>query len=110
MASTELNDGLYDARFEHDACGVAFVAEMPRGASHKVVDLGLTALENLAHRGAFGADPDSGDGAGILIQMPGRFFAEVAGVALPAVGTYLSGMTFLPANDADRHREISTIE
>ncbi|HLI15701.1 MAG TPA: glutamate synthase large subunit [Acidimicrobiales bacterium] len=88
--------GLYDARFEHDACGVAFVADLRRGPSHRIVELALDALENLAHRGAFGADPETGDGAGILLQLPHRFFAEVAGVDLPEPGRYASGIAFLP--------------
>ena len=97
-AKTE--QGLYDPRFEHDACGIAFVAQLGRGPSHEVVDLALTALENLAHRGAFGADPETGDGAGITVQMPDRFFREIAGVVLPPVGSYASGIAFLPRDDA----------
>ncbi len=99
MAKTT-SKGLYDARFEHDACGVAFVADLRRGPSHEIVDLALHALENLAHRGAFGADPETGDGAGILLQMPHAFFSAVAGVALPAPGAYGSGMAYLPTDDA----------
>jgi glutamate synthase (NADPH/NADH) large chain len=95
-----LSDGLYDPRFEHDACGVAFVAQLNEPPSHRVVDLGLTALENLAHRGAYGADPDTGDGAGILVQMPDRFFRAVAGCELPEKGAYASGMAFLPHDSA----------
>src|ERR1700679_2259487 len=68
MTTVSTTEGLYDSRFEHDACGVAFVADLRRPASHEIIDLSLTALENLGHRGAFGADPDTGDGAGILIQ------------------------------------------
>ncbi len=89
---------------EHDSCGVAFVADMVRGPSHEIVDLALRALENLAHRGAFGADPETGDGAGILIQMPDRLFREVAGVALPPRGSYASGMAFLPADAREAAR------
>ena len=96
MEDNEQEIGLYDARFEHDACGVAFVADLERPASHEIVDLGLTALENLAHRGAFGADPETGDGAGILIQMPDAFFRAVVSFPLPAPGRYISGMAFLP--------------
>ncbi len=92
--------GLYDPRFEHDACGIAFVAQLGQGPTHEVVDLALTALENLAHRGAFGADPETGDGAGITVQMPDRFFREIAGVALPPVGSYASGICFLPRDGA----------
>ena len=95
-----LTTGLYDARFEHDAWGAAFVAEMYRGPSHELVDLALKALENLAHRGAFGADPETGDGAGILLQMPHEFFSAVAGVALPEPGAYASGMAYLPTDEA----------
>ena len=96
MARPATTNGLYDARFEHDACGVAFVAEMRRGPSHELVDLALSALEHLAHRGAFGADPETGDGAGILLQMPHDFLVEVAGVDLPPAGHYAAGMAFLP--------------
>src|ERR1700722_18779232 len=98
MASITSNEGLYDPRFEHDACGVAFVADLTRGPSHELVDLALQALENLAHRGAFGADSDTGDGAGILLQMPDLLFRAVAPAELPARGEYVSGMAFLPAD------------
>ena len=77
------------------------MAELRRGPNHELVDLALRALENLAHRGAFGADPETGDGAGILLQIPHDFFAAVAGVDLPAPGRYATGMAFLPA-DAGR--------
>jgi glutamate synthase (NADPH/NADH) large chain len=90
---------LYDPANEHDACGIAFVAELRRPASHALVDFGLTALENLAHRGAFGSDTETGDGAGILVQMPDRLFRGVAGavgVELPPLGRYGSGLAFLP--------------
>jgi glutamate synthase (NADPH/NADH) large chain len=93
-AKTE--QGLYDPRFEHDACGIAFVAQLGQGPSHGVIELAITALENLAHRGAFGADPETGDGAGITVQMPDELFRAVAGVALPPVGSYASGIAFLP--------------
>ncbi|HEV8065547.1 MAG TPA: glutamate synthase subunit alpha, partial [Acidimicrobiales bacterium] len=95
--------GLYDPGYEHDACGIAFVADLGAGPSHRVVELALTALENLAHRGAFGADPDTGDGAGITVQLPHGLFASVAAEAnieLPPPGAYGSGMAFLPADPA----------
>ena len=95
------NLGCYDPAFEHDACGVAFVADLRHPASHRVVGLGLTALENLAHRGAFGADPGTGDGAGALIQIPHGLYREVAGFELPEPGHYATGMAFLPA-EADQ--------
>ncbi|MGH9303404.1 MAG: hypothetical protein ACRDZ5_03210, partial [Acidimicrobiales bacterium] len=96
--------GLYDPSFEHDACGVAFVADLASPPSHETVKLGLTALENLAHRGAFGADTESGDGAGILLQMPDRLFRDVVGVTLPAPGSYGSGVVFLPSDAATAAR------
>ena len=99
MAQLSPRTGLYDARFEHDACGVAFVADLRRGPSHQIVDLALQALENLAHRGAFGADPETGDGAGILLQMPHRFFSEVVGEDLPDAGGYAAGMVYLPVDE-----------
>jgi glutamate synthase (NADPH/NADH) large chain len=105
-------EGLYDPRFEHDACGVAFVADLKRGPSHEIVDLGLTALENLAHRGAFGADPETGDGAGILIQLPDAFFRAVVDFPLPKRGHYVTGLAFLPVEEkaaAASRAEIATI-
>ncbi len=108
MASRE-NLGCYDPSFEHDACGVAFVADLHRPASHRVVGLGLTALENLAHRGAFGADPGTGDGAGALIQIPDGLFREVAGFELPAPGHYATGMAFLPAEAGPKERAVEVV-
>jgi glutamate synthase (NADPH/NADH) large chain len=105
--------GLYDPANEHDACGIAFVAELRRGPSHALVELGLTALGNLAHRGAFGSDPETGDGAGILVQMPDRLFRAVgaeAGLELPPLGRYGSGLTFLPEDAGAAAAARSTIE
>ena len=90
--------GLYDARHEHDACGVAFVATLTGQASHEIIDLALTALRNLEHRGASGSDPDSGDGAGILVQVPDAFLRAVVDFVLPAPGEYAVGIAFLPAS------------
>jgi glutamate synthase (NADPH/NADH) large chain len=101
---------LYDPRFEHDACGIAFVAQLGQEPSHGVVELAITALENLAHRGAFGADPETGDGAGMTVQMPDRFFREVVDVALPPVGSYASGIGFLPRDPEDAEGRRSEIE
>ncbi len=92
--------GLYDPRFEHDSCGVSFVADIKGRASHELVLTGLRALTNLEHRGATGAEPDTGDGAGILIQVPDRLLRGVIGDHLPPAGEYAVGMAFLPA-DAD---------
>ena len=83
--------GLYDPRNEHDACGVGFIAQMKNVKSHQIVEDGLFMLENLTHRGAVGADPLVGDGAGVLVQIPDRFFREEmaeAGVELPPAGHY----------------------
>jgi len=81
--------GLYDPANEHDACGVGFVVNLHGRKSHQIVRQGLEVLENLTHRGACGCDPLTGDGAGILMQMPHEFFAAVtpqAGIKLPAPG------------------------
>ena len=90
--------GLYRPENEHDACGVAFVATLTGIPSHAIVDTALTALENLEHRGASGSEPDSGDGSGILIQIPDTFFREVVDVELPPAGTYAAGIVFLPSD------------
>jgi glutamate synthase (NADPH/NADH) large chain len=81
--------GLYHPEFEHDACGVAMVATLNKLATHDIVVKALTALKNLEHRGASGAEPDSGDGAGILIRIPDQFFRAVLPFALPGVGAYV---------------------
>lgn len=88
--------GMYDPRNEHDACGVGFVATLTGEASHALVEQALTVLRNLEHRGATGSEPDSGDGAGILSQVPDAFFREVAAFELPAAGAYAVGTAFLP--------------
>jgi glutamate synthase (NADPH) large chain len=89
-------EGLYDPAFEHDACGVAFVVDVHGRRSHRMVQRGLTALRNLDHRGATGAEDNVGDGAGILIQVPDAFLREVCDFPLPEPGTYAVGMAFLP--------------
>jgi glutamate synthase (NADPH) large chain len=95
--------GLYDPANEHDACGIALVAKLWGEASHAVVEKALDALENLEHRGAEGADPNTGDGAGILIQIPDAFLrAAVAGVELPSPGRYGVGVCYLPADPERR--------
>ncbi len=98
-SSLPAQQGLYDPRNEHDACGVGFVAHIKGQASHDRVSQGLQILENLTHRGAVGADPLAGDGAGILVQVPDAFLRKVLGkekITLPAVGEYGVGMLFLP--------------
>ncbi|MBL9122974.1 MAG: glutamate synthase large subunit [Planctomycetaceae bacterium] len=97
--------GLYDPANEHDACGVGFVANMHGEKSHQIVRQGLEILVNLTHRGACGCDPETGDGAGILTQMPHEFFAAKAaelGYHLPPPGDYGVGMVFLPRDPAER--------
>src|SRR3954452_9899333 len=102
--------GLYDPRFEHDACGVSFVANIHGVRSRELVQLGVGALCNLEHRGATGAEADTGDGAGILIQVPHRFLAEVAGFPVPAEGAYAVGLAFLPANPVNAEKAQAAIE
>lgn len=101
--------GLYDPRNEHDACGVGFIAHMKGRKSHVVVENGLKMLENLTHRGAVGADPLMGDGAGILVQIPDRFFREEMarqGIDLPQPGHYGVGYIFMPRDpDLRAHAE-----
>jgi len=88
--------GLYDPRFEHDSCGVGFLVDMNGRRSHELVAQALSCLCNLEHRGATNAEPDTGDGAGILIQVPDRFFRAVADFELPPPGAYATGIAFLP--------------
>ena len=97
--------GLYDPANEHDACGVGFIAHIKGKKSHSIVDQGLLILKNLDHRGAVGADPLMGDGAGILIQIPDQYYREEMakqGVDLPPPGEYGVGMVFLPKENASR--------
>ncbi len=97
--------GLYDPSNEHDACGVGFVAHIKGKKSHTIVEQGLTVLKNLTHRGAVGWDPKLSDGAGLLIQIPDRFYREEMarqGVKLPPAGQYGVGMVFLPRDPASR--------
>ncbi len=88
--------GLYDPAFEHDACGVAMVATLNKEATHEIVQQGLEALRNLDHRGASGAEVNSGDGAGILIRVPDRFLRSEVQFDLPIAGEYAVGIAFLP--------------
>ena len=101
--------GLYDPAFEHDSCGVAFVAKLDAVASHETLVRALTALANLEHRGAAGADPLSGDGAGMLLQLPDEFFRAVVPAELPAAGAYGVCVCFLPRDDAARRAELERI-
>jgi glutamate synthase (NADPH/NADH) large chain len=92
--------GMYDPRNEHDACGVGFVATLTGEANHALVEQALTVLRNLEHRGATGSEPDSGDGAGILLQVPDAFLREVTDFDLPEAGSYAVGTAFLPAEES----------
>src|SRR5437588_672856 len=102
---TPTKQGLYDPRFEHDACGIGFVADIKGRKSHDVVLKAIQVLLNLEHRGACGCEANTGDGAGILLQLPDSFFRQhVAKLKLPAPGEYGVGVVFLPRNDASRQR------
>src|ERR1700709_1084085 len=105
--------GLYDPRNEHDACGVGFVANIKGAKSHEIIGLGLQLLINLDHRGAVGADPLVGDGAGILIQIPDallRAWAGKEGVTLPVAGEYAVAMCFLPQDQLAREMAMAQLE
>ena len=105
--------GLYDPANEHDACGVAMVATLNKTQSHEIVSKALTALRNLEHRGASGAEPDSGDGAGILIQVPDTFYRSVVSFELPKVGSYATGIFFIQKNnplDCEKIKQIAAEE
>ena len=114
LCSTRLGrartDGLYDSGYEHDACGVAFVARLGAPASHEVISRALWALEHLEHRGAEGADPDTGDGAGILIQLPDDLLRAEVGFELPEIGRYGVAVCFLPRDDAARAAATELLE
>ncbi|RMH38321.1 MAG: glutamate synthase large subunit [Nitrospirae bacterium] len=105
--------GLYDPRYEKDACGIGFVAHIKGKKSHDIIEKSLQVLKNLYHRGAQGADPHSGDGAGILMQIPHEFFARVCrdvGIDLPLAGAYGVGMIYLPRESKARHHCSALIE
>jgi glutamate synthase (NADPH/NADH) large chain len=102
--------GLYDPRFEHDACGVGFVAHIKGEKSHAIVANGISSLCNMEHRGATGAEADTGDGAGVLIQIPDKFFRAVVGFELPPVGAYGAGLAFLPSELETAEKAVASIE
>src|SRR6516162_3022487 len=101
--------GLYDPDFEHDACGLGFIATLNRCASREVVDQALQILANLTHRGAAGCDPCTGDGAGILLQLPHELLA-VGMPSLPPPGDYGVAMCFFNQNPARRRRQEAILE
>ncbi len=102
-------EGLYDSSYEHDSCGVGFVADLTGRRSHAIVDQALTVLRNLDHRGASGADPDDGDGVGILTHIPHELYRDVCGFPLPDAGAYAAGIAFLPTDEAARAAAVATI-
>ncbi|NQX79982.1 MAG: glutamate synthase large subunit, partial [Hyphomicrobiaceae bacterium] len=93
---SNFSQGLYDTRNEHDSCGVGFIADLSANKTHKIVEDGLKILSSLIHRGAVGADPQSGDGAGILVQIPDEFLRSVTEFSLPDIGDYAVGHVFMP--------------
>ena len=111
MTGTPPKQGLYDPRYEHDACGVGFVVNIKGKSSHEIVEQALTVLENLDHRGACGCEENTGDGAGILIQVPHKFLKDECsglGFELPDQGEYGVGMVFLP-DHREQRREFEKI-
>ncbi|HAJ79701.1 MAG TPA: hypothetical protein DCO75_08005, partial [Fibrobacteres bacterium] len=105
--------GLYDPFFEHDSCGVGFVADIKGAASHQIVEEGITVLRNLEHRGAIGGDLKTGDGAGMLTQIPHEFFKKIcekSGISLPGPGMYGAGMFFMPVDKSALKRAKSFTE
>jgi len=110
LAAAADHQGLYDSQYEHDACGVGFVADLSGRRSHATVAQALTVLRNLEHRGASGSDPDTGDGAGILTQIPDAFFRSACDFPLPAAGHYAAGLAFLPTGPAARESAVAAVE
>ena len=105
--------GLYDPSLEHDACGIGFVANLKKPASHELIEQATEILCRLTHRGAAGSDEATGDGAGMLIQTPDKFLRKVAdqaGFGLPAQGEYATALVFLAVDDDQRARQIEIIE
>src|SRR3712207_5482113 len=101
--------GMYDPAFEKDACGLAMVATLRGTAGHDIIVAALDALRNLEHRGAVGSDAGTGDGAGIITQVPDEFLRAVTDFDLPAAGQYAVGLSFLPTDDAERDALKATI-
>ena len=104
---TNKQQGLYQHDYEHDACGVGMVVNIHGNKSHELVDNALRVLENMQHRGAEGADKKTGDGAGIMLQIPHEFIL-LQGIPVPEKGKYGTGLIFLP-KDKERQQEILSI-
>jgi glutamate synthase domain-containing protein 2/glutamate synthase domain-containing protein 1/glutamate synthase domain-containing protein 3 len=103
--SLSRKQGLYDPRFEHDSCGVGFVCDVNGKRSHEMIEKGIEVLERMSHRGAVGGDPETGDGAGILIQIPHEFYTGIcaeSGIKLPPSGKYGTGLVFMPTDSEER--------
>ena len=101
------NQGLYNPSFEHDSCGIGFVANLKNKKSNKIIQDAIAMLENMEHRGGCGCEPESGDGAGVLIQLPHDFFKielKKQGVELPEFGQYGVCMTFFPKDAVEQQR------
>lgn len=96
--------GLYSPESEKDACGLAMVATLRGYGGHDIVDMALSSLRNLEHRGAVGSDAGTGDGAGILTQLPDKFFRDVVSFELPSLGSYGAGLVFFEAQSAAKDR------
>ena len=109
-----LKQGLYNPAYEHDSCGVAMVADMHGRRSRDIVDKAITALLNMEHRGAQGAEPNTGDGAGIMLQVPDEFLravcAEQGEFELPEPGSYATGIAFLPQSSRDATAACESVE
>ncbi len=106
-------DGLYDSANEHDSCGVGFVVNIDNRKTHKIVEQGIEVLERLVHRGAVGGDLNTGDGAGLMMQLPHEFLVRVAGeagIGLPAAGDYSSGIVFLPLEEGLAKQCVTIVE
>ena len=105
-----IEQGLYNPAFEHDSCGVNFIADLKGRATHEIVSSGIAALCQLQHRGALGAETNTGDGAGILIQIPDKFLRDVVNFQLPPKGQYATGIAFMPQDDNKCDSAITQIE
>ena len=113
LSTSPQPQGLYDPANEHDACGVAFLADIAGRVTHETVEQGLTALRNLEHRGASGSEPETGDGAGILTQVPDAFLRAVLaeqGVELPEPGLYAVGTAFLSQDPAEAEQARAALD
>jgi len=102
--------GLYDPRFEHDSCGVNFVCNLRGEASHEIVQMGIDALCTLQHRGAIGAEKNTGDGAGILMQIPDKLYRNSVTFDLPPKNQYATGIAFLPNEEKQTESVLKQLE